>query len=296
MNGFTILNKNHPVKGHVIEDAFGARRLARGITLIVADGVSRDPLPVLPDKTSEEGKKLWRSHYPDPSFAKEVADLATEKVSSYLGKVRSWNEKTLVNAIAHANHSLREYNRKHFPNPNFLVHDEAGCQCAAALLQRELVYAFLSSCGIALIRDGEVLLKTPDEYWSTDEQRHQFLKASGLRLFESGHGLWHEPETRFILRSFYRNAARPGGYGILTGSEQALSFVRVGRRKIKKEDVVLAYTDGLAEIIFSEPLKENSSLKEAVKDLFQRKDFSGLEEYCREHIRSEGTLTYHVVE
>ena len=160
-----------------------------------------------------------------------------------------------------------------------------------------MFYGFLCAAGIAVINNkGKLVHKTPDEYWSNDADRHAFLKRAGLSLFSGAHGVWEEPETRFILRSFYRNTQRPGSYGVLTGDPTAVEkFFRTGRYILNQGDTVVVYTDGAAELIFKNHLKSSATLKEEVVYLFRNHDFKGLEEYLQLNVKSEGTLAYYAV-
>jgi hypothetical protein len=85
------------------------------------------------------------------------------------------------------------------------------------------------------------------------------------------------------MRRFFRNKPKQKySFGVLTGEKEAEEYIRQGESKLEEGDVVLVYTDGLRKPLFSE---------EGLK-LIREREFSKLEEFCRQHVDSEGTVVY----
>ena len=105
-----------------------------------------------------------------------------------------------------------------------------------------------------------------------------FVKSVG-----EDHKWWWYPEGRLIMRRMFRNKPKQRySFGVLTGEKEAEDYIRSGKIKITDRCMVIVYTDGFRTALFS---------KEGLK-LFSKKDFSKLEEYCRDKVDSEGTLVY----
>src|SRR3989344_2207120 len=125
---------------------------------------------------------------------------------------------------------------------------------------------------------------------------NEFLMRNNLRdsasianIFKSrnerGYPDWREAQARIITRSIYRNnPSEPHSYGALTGQDEAMYYLTTGNQELKRGDIVLAYSDGLADIV-----RHGSSI-----DFLREKDFSSLRKYCKKNVRNEGTLVYFV--
>jgi len=273
IGGFSLLSESKRKWGNVPEDSSKYSEEKGEIYLAVADGVSRDPFNNYPDLNTEDGKKLMAKNYPLPSIAKKVADIAVNSRDLYL-----------------ANKKIKAFNKKEFPDPDWLKNDFAGCTASLVKIkENKLGYQFIACCGIGVIdKNGRIKLQTPDEYWTNTKDRWDLVKKADfvqgfLDSVGKEHDWWRYPEGRIIMRRMFRNKpSQKFSFGVLTGEKEAEEYIRLGKIILDKEDVVLVYTDGLRNALFS---------KDGLQ-LIGKKDFSGLEKYCKNKVESEGTVVY----
>ena len=62
-----------------------------------------------------------------------------------------------------------------------------------------------------------------------------------------------------------------------------MHYVRTATAEIKPNEHLIVYTDGLEPIIFSSEFA----------DKLRQRNFKGLENLCKQRVRTEGTLIYH---
>ncbi len=273
INGFSLLSGSKRKYGNVPEDSFKYSEKGNRVYLAVADGVSRDPFNNYPDLNTEAGKKSMIKHYPKPSLAKMSADIAVKSADLYK-----------------ANTKIANLNKAKVPDPNWLKEDLAGCTASLAKIEGDnLYYQFIACCGIGVVnKEGKIKFQTPDEYWTTDKDRWNLVKKAGfikgfIANINENHRWWLYPEGRFLMRRFFRNKPKQKySFGVLTGEKEAEEYIRQGRLKLEDDDVVLVYSDGLKK-----PLSSKEGLK-----LIGERNFSKLEEFCRQHVDSEGTVVY----
>lgn len=273
MGGFTLLEDRKRKWGAVSEDKFEKREGKNWAYLAVADGVSRDPMNNYPDLNTEKGKKIMIKNYPKPSIAKKAAEIAVKSGDLYS-----------------ANKKIKKFNIVVIRDPDWLKNDLAGCTAAITHVKGDILeYQFIASCGVAVVDVfGVVKFRTEDEYWKTDESRWALvLKAEFVQGFLDSigkrHKWWSHPEGRLIMRRMFRNKPKQKfSFGVLTGEDEAENYIRKGRIKLREGDVVLVYTDGLTNALFSKTGLE----------LIAKRDFSGLKEYCKSMVNSEGTVVY----
>jgi len=92
---------------------------------------------------------------------------------------------------------------------------------------------------------------------------------------------WNQPEVRARIRSHYRNNPKElHSFGVLTGEDSAMNYVRTGEQEIKPGHYLLTYTDGLEPIIFSGDFS----------DRLRHNDLKGINILCRKKVKSEGAL------
>ena len=288
MYGFTVQNW----KARALEIPMSLTHLGQRITLkedsfaydeqrkiaCVADGVTRDFLDGSVVTHDLKGiMKFLNGEYPSPSPAREAADIFT-KIFMQTDSFRQANEETW------------KYNKEHgFIPSNFLDKDLAGCTAATASeVNGNLYWRFIDDSGIAIIdENGNLKFKTPDE------GPHSPEKLPYLEKILNQYGGFDNPEGRRIIKSQYRNnPSEKYAYGVLTGEETALQYVKEGTQNINFGDYVLLYTDGVGDIIF----KRNEKLNKEFINKLVRDDFRGLEKLCKREVSTEGTLVVYKVE
>ncbi|RMD66207.1 hypothetical protein D6817_04575 [Candidatus Pacearchaeota archaeon] len=276
--GFIATNKKKKLALIPTEDSFSID--SEGI-FAVADGVTRDPYEFLPNTRTLKGKIKFALSYPRPSPAKIASEIFTQTFPEVLRDYEPANrdEKAIRDAFKEANRRIGEWNAQHIPNPDYLLRDFAGCVAAGTHLYQGSVYlGFIADCGVAIFDNkGNVKFRTenqgPDKFG-----KHVWQDP---RLQEIG---WENPEARRIVRRDYRNnPSEEHSFGVLTGEENAMHYVRTARQYIHPGEFMIVYTDGLEPIIFSGEFA----------DKLRQRDLRGLERLCREKVRTEGTLIYH---
>lgn len=272
IKGFTAENWKLKLLNHPLEDSYSINN--GGKIIAVADGVTRDPMEYL--QNGLLGKLNFALNYPKISPAKIASDIFCEIFPSVLKDFDVKDERAILESFNEANKKIRSWNSQNIPNTDYLMNDFAGCVASGISEQNGAVsWGYLTDCGIAIFdKNGNLRFKTEDESpHRLDEYFWQDKQIKGKS--------WNQPEVRKRIRSHYRNNPdEKHSFGVLTGEENAMDYVRTGSWEINPGEFLLVYTDGLEPIIFS----ENFSNK------LKQNDFEGLEKLCKQKVKTEGTL------
>lgn len=260
------------------EDSFKYLKENNKIFLVVADGITRDPIgmEVIPDFLDAEGMKEFLKKYPRPSPAKTVAEIFCEKILKHLNQSSEFNEEIMKSGFEHANKEIKEFNEEYFQEIDYLENDYAGCVASAGIINgRTLIWGFIGDCGLCVFnKKAELKFKTPDEVIEIG------------RIINSQGRDWKNPEWRGEARRKYRNNPGRTSYGALTGEEEAMRFVKAGTLELESGDMVILYSDGMDPLISSEEFKKN----------LQENGINNLKEFCikeslkKQEYEREGTL------
>ena len=280
--GFISESKKHKSFGIPIEDSY--KFDISGDIIVVADGVTRDPCEQLPNDKGD-----FSRDYPRPSPASIVSGLYTEHVVQFLKDKDNVSEEDVRMAFQRANRAIGEWNFENIPKPDYLTKDLAGCVASTCFLDRlskKAYIGYISDCGVAILdSSGEVKFKTSDEGPSKN--------IESIESIVQENGGWNSPKARKVIRKDVRNNSNGGlykkiGFGVLTGEDSAMDFVRTFAVDITVGDIILVYSDGMEEVLF------NSST-EGIGDLFPKLLSGNSEEirsYCDLRVKNEGTLVY----
>ncbi len=313
MYGFTVRNEKMELARLPSEDAFAfdeQRKIA-----CVADLVTRDFRngSVL-TKNLRGLVKARLGMYHDYSAASDICVKAFLETKS----------------LEDANKQIGVYNQEQGLIPtDYLARDLAGCTAAGFWDEKGFLHwQFICDSGIAVVNSlGDLRFRTPDE------GPHSKEKNPHLEEILSQQGGFNNTKGRRMIRSQYRNNPQEEfAYGVLTGEETAIPYIKQGisfypkvtystdRRKVKLEtgDYVLAFTDGMADIIFNKNPGVISKWDQAPREVegviippepivipeveshffrnLQRGNSYRLENFCQERVRSEGTLVVYKVE
>lgn len=269
--GFTIQNWKAQLAGFPVEDFYAFDRQRK--IACVADQVTRDFIDgsVVISDVNGLIKTLMGKY---PSYAS--ADIFTD---IYL-KTKSFEK---------ANNAIWDYNQEKGLVPtDYLARDLAGCTATGIFEENGFLnWQFLCDAGISILdEDGRLKFKT------LDEGPHSKEKNPYLEEILKQHGGFESSEGRVIIRSQYRNNPREEfAYGVLTGEQSALAYVKNGKEKLNDRDYVLLYTDGVADIIFN-----GDNLIPDFVFLLRKNSPSQLKEFCQKRVSSEGTLVVWKVE
>ena len=287
MNGFIAENWKLNLLGHPIEDSYTISSDIEAIA--VADGVTRDPTPYLPDKSTLAGKLKFVLSYEKPSRAKRAADDFTEVSPELLREYKIKDHNAIRQVFELANNTIAKRSQIDTPNPDYLTNDFPGCVAAlTSYFDGAIHWGFICDCGLSVIDEkGNIKFRTLDEGPSKiDEQIWPKIREKLGRNIN-----WRMPAARREIRSIYRNNPQEiNSYGVLTGEEAAMHYVRTGFYEAKPSDTLLVYSDGISELMFN----KDGDIKSEFASKIKVKDFKGLEKMCKKQVHSEGTLVCHI--
>lgn len=279
IKGFTVHNWKAKLIRFPSEESYNFD--SEGKILSVADGITRDCVNGAVADTSRRGLTNIFLHYPRPSPAKIVADIFTKTFYEFLSNLGANSPLIIDETFRLANERIRDFNLGNFPKTNYLDKDLAGCTTSGVFREGEVIHwGYIADCGVAVIdKNGNLKFKTEDEGPSKFyTQRWEDERLKGLK--------WKDDEARLITRRDYRNnLENEFSYGVLTGEESAMDYVKTGSQEINSKDFVLVYSDGIAEFIF----KKDGDIDGTFIDSVRKRDGS-LERLCKEKIRTEGSL------
>ena len=275
-NGFIATNQKKKIALMPTEDSFSID--SENEIFAVADGITRDPYEFLPDMKTLKGKINFAFGYPRPSPAKIASNIFTQTFPLILRdyELANRNEKAIRTAFEEANKRIEEWNAQNMPEPDYVLRDFAGCVASGASLDKGVVYlGFLTDCGVAIF-DEEGNLKFRTENQGPDKHDKYIWQDKRLQSID-----WRNPEARRIVRGDYRNnPSEEHSFGVLTGEETAMNYVRTATQEIKPNEHLIIYSDGLESILFSGEFA----------DKLRQKDFKGMEKLCKNGVKTEGTL------
>ncbi len=277
--GFIATNRKKKIALMPTEDSFSVD--SKNGILAVADGVTRDPYESLPDMKTLKGRIKFSFGYPRPSPAKIASGIFTQTFPLVLKDYSqsNRNETAIREAFKEANKRIGEWNSQNMQNPDYVLRDFAGCVSSGTSSSQGLVYlGFLTDCGVAIFdENGNLRFRTENQ--GPDKHDKYIWQDKRLQKID-----WKNPEARRIVRRDYRNnPSEENSFGVLTGEETAMDYVRTATQEIKPNEHLIVYSDGLEPIIFSDEFAEK----------LKKRDITGLERLCKQKVRTEGTLVYH---
>jgi len=276
IDGFSVENWKVKLVRKPLEDSY---RICEEVgAMAVADGVTRDCTNGAVVDKSLKGVLNTFFYYPSPSPAKISADIFTDWFPIFFRDFSDKDGRAIKESFRETNRKIREWNGCMISDPDYLVDDYAGCVAATAVLdEREAVvsWGYICDSGIVIFdSEGEVVFKTEDE----GPAKHNLAIWRDKRLLGKK---WSDPEARKIIRSTYRNnLSQENSFGVLTGEEVAMNYVRAGVEELRPGYSVAVYTDGLEHVL------EGGKFVDALR----QKDFGKIRNLCQKKVRTEGTL------
>lgn len=260
------------------EDSY---KISSNGVLCVADGVTRDPCETLPDLDTLAGKLSLSLKYPRPSPAAVAAEIFTETFVLVLGDYlkNNRNEKAIRVAFEYANRKIQDWNQENMHMSDYLKKDLAGCVASGVTLEKDSIcLGFIADSGVAIFDfNGNLRFRTEDQGPSKyDKVFWQDPRIKGLD--------WKHPKTRRIIRRDYRNnPENPNSFGVLTGKEAAMSYVRTATQELRLGDCVVVYTGGLEPVIFSGEFA----------DALRQDDLKKMKSLCKQGVKTQASLVYY---
>jgi len=201
---------------------------------VVADGVGRI--------------KNEKGEYPYPSPAKMASKVASEAITESLK-----GGKDMKRAFANGNEAVKKLNEEIglWENHDYLVNDFAGTVGVAAVeKENKIEYGYIGDCGIAhFSASGDLLWHSDDDVAAA---RPGFPPMEGEPAFAQASQKVNE---RFIkVRRDFRNnpTASHKTFGVLTGEDTALEYVKMGSLTYRPGDVIVIYSDGISPFILED--------------------------------------------
>lgn len=231
---------------------------------IIADGITRDPIGVS-DLSSIPFNEMLKK-YPRPSGGQLAAQTIVNSFANSQG--------TLFERLVQCNKDVKKLNNKYIKKCDYLENDYYGAVAACAKITDDFLdYAFICDCGVMILdKNCQVKFQTEDEKLLYSDP---YIDANITS--------WSLPQNRVLVRSKYRNNldtkvnSQCVSYGALTGEDTALEFIRSGRVKLEKEDLVVIYSDGFSEFFKLDEFKK----------LFINFDKNKFEKYVNEKASSD---------
>ncbi len=252
------MNCNFP-----IEDQFYATETEA----IIADGISRDPIGVFDFATCSFEQRLEK--YPRPSGA----EMAAKEICNTFCK----STGTLKERLKICNINVKKLNEKNIKICDYLQNDLYGAVASCIKIENNILYyAYICDCGIIIYdSQGNIKFQTEDDK----------LVYSNPYIYKIGIP-WNLPEARVIVRRDFRNKpnnikdGKCVSYGAITGEDEALNFIKSGKKNIEKGDSVLVYSDG-----FYNFLHEKEFINEIIN--FNKVSFE-------KYVNNKSTVDYHL--
>lgn len=223
------INYNFPV-----EDQFYVND--NGTEVIVADGITRDPIGSSDLSTYSEDE-FFKS-YPRPSGGEIAAKTIVNVFKNGKG--------TLKERLIKGNRKLKEINNKYIKKCDYLINDYYGTVASCIKIEDNIMsYAYICDCGVIVYDQfGNVKFKTTDD---KELYSDKYINKIGIP--------WHLKEARVIVRRDYRNNLnniKDGkciSYGALTGEETAINFIKTGEVTLDEQDTIIVYSDGMVNFL-----------------------------------------------
>ncbi len=221
------MNCNFPVEDQFYADENEA---------IVADGITRDPIGLddLAAYTFEE----MLAKYPRPSGA----EMAAKEICQTFYK----SSGSLEEKLKKCNNNIKKLNEKNIKVCDYLQNDLYGAVASCIKIEDGvLYYAYICDCGV-IIYDSQGNIK-----FQTDDDKVLYADPYISKIEIP----WHLPEARVIIRRDFRNKpnnikdGKCVSYGAITGEREALNFIRSGKKKIEKGDLIAVYSDGFSNFL-----------------------------------------------
>ena len=203
---------------------------------IVADGITRDPIGIVDLATCSFEEMLEK--YPRPSGA----EIAAQEICNTFYK----STGTLTEKLKNCNNNIKKLNEKNIKVCDYLQNDLYGAVASCIKIENDvLYYAYICDCGVIIYDyQGNIKFQTDDDKLLYSDP---YINKIGIP--------WNLPESRVIVRRDFRNKpnntedGKCVSYGAITGESEALSFIKSGKVKIEKGDLILVYSDGFSNFL-----------------------------------------------
>lgn len=246
---FSVMRENN-IKA-VTEDYYATTRNL----FCVADGVTRDLIDGTSLKypsTKEEAQAVIEK-YPNPSGATLASTICATSFIKYASSIAKVSEDSVLEVLKKINSDIGEIN-KNRTNIDYVKEDLYGCVAVGGIITDDYLYCFsIGDCRIKLLDDNF------NTTFDTENLNHNLLPYEEPKEFidlYKDEWKWENPKYREYYRKNIRNNVQrfengEYSFGVLTGEETALPFVKISKVPLTNVKYILAYSDGCEECLDS---------------------------------------------
>lgn len=246
---FSVMRENN-IKA-VTEDYYATTRNL----FCVADGVTRDLIDGTSLKypsTKEEAQAVIEK-YPNPSGAALASTICATSFIKYASSIAKVSEDSVLEVLKKINSDIGEINKSR-TNIDYVKEDLYGCVAVGGIITDDYLYCFsIGDCRIKLLDDNF------NTTFDTENLNHNLLPYEEPKEFidlYKDEWKWENPKYREYYRKNIRNNVQrfengEYSFGVLTGEETALPFVKISKVSLTNVKYILAYSDGCEECLDS---------------------------------------------
>lgn len=246
---FSVMRENN-IKA-VTEDYYATTRNL----FCVADGVTRDLIDGTSLKypsTKEEAQAVIEK-YPNPSGATLASTICATSFIKYASSIAKVSEDSVLEVLKKINSDIGEINKSR-TNIDYVKEDLYGCVAVGGIITDDYLYCFsIGDCRIKLLDDNF------NTTFDTENLNHNLLPYEEPKEFidlYKDEWKWENPKYREYYRKNIRNNVQrfengEYSFGVLTGEEAALPFVKISKVPLTNVKYILAYSDGCEECLDS---------------------------------------------
>lgn len=246
---FAVMRENN-IKA-VTEDYYATTRNL----FCVADGVTRDLIDGTSLKypsTKEEAQAVIEK-YPNPSGATLASTICATSFIKYAASIDKVSEDSVLEVLKKINNDIGEINKSR-TNIDYVKEDLYGCVAVGGIITDDYLYCFsIGDCRIKLLDDNF------NTTFDTENLNHNLLPYEEPKEFidlYKDEWKWENPKYREYYRKNIRNNVQrfengEYSFGVLTGEETALPFVKISKVPLTNVKYILAYSDGCEECLDS---------------------------------------------
>lgn len=246
---FAVMRENN-IKA-VTEDYYAITRNL----FCVADGVTRDLIDGTSLKypsTKEEAQAVIEK-YPNPSGATLASTICATSFIKYASSIAKVSEDSVLEVLKKINSDIGKINKSR-TNIDYVKEDLYGCVAVGGIITDDYLYCFsIGDCRIKLLDDNF------NTTFDTENLNHNLLPYEEPKEFidlYKDEWKWENPKYREYYRKNIRNNVQrfengEYSFGVLTGEETALPFVKISKVSLTNVKYILAYSDGCEECLDS---------------------------------------------
>lgn len=238
---------------------------------------SRYPLFAIADGVTQS--LFENGKYAYPAGARVAAQIFCFSVIEYLENHLLSKKEVIKKAFDFANQRIWELNKNEgmVEKLDYDVYDLFDTVGIVGFLKnkKELFYGYVGDCGLAIFdKDNKLKFQTEDQV--------KKVKERVRKIYKNWDELSKREKTKIFHKEF-RNNPSGFGYGSFSGEKGVRRYYQVGKRNLRKGELVVFYSDGFLEYLkFLEFLK-----------ILRKRDKNKLDEFtfkkARENYEKFGT-------